>query len=173
MSKEKLVAIVRAILLTFALVSIGVFIGRITATPPADEGASVGDSVAVDERASDAENQPSAAESKLIVYSMHPTARCMECLQIEALTKKLVDDTFAQELADGSVEFRSVDYFKNPGLARKYNVATSTVVVAYHLNGKETYSERLDDVWTKVRDEGEFASYIFEAILRAMERGRQ
>jgi len=142
------------ILLAFVLVTIGFALGRQTAPePPSPAGERAG-----------AATQPATDGDKVVVYSVHMTFRCWECNQIEYLTKELLDKEFAQEQASGRIEYRSVDYMKDTDFARRYNIASSTVVVVRVENGEEAGFERLDEVWTKSRSREEFLAYVRGAI---------
>ncbi len=142
------------ILLAFVFVTIGFALGRQTAPPslsPAGEQTK-------------ATTEASADGDKVIVYSAHMTFRCWECNQIEFLTKELLEKEFADQLEAGVIEYRSVDYMKDADFARRYNIASSTVVLARFEDGQEAGFERLDEVWTKSRSREEFLAYVRSAI---------
>ena len=44
------------------------------------------------------------------VYYMHTTFRCSTCNKIERMTKDLLKTQYAEAMADGLIEFKSVDY---------------------------------------------------------------
>ena len=81
--------VLRSLLLGFVLVSVGFCLGReITlrsrrATPQRPGAPAEG------------------APDKLIIYYMHPTFRCATCNRIEKMTREVLDQDFAAELADG------------------------------------------------------------------------
>jgi hypothetical protein len=139
------------ILLAFVFVTIGFSLGRGTA--PA------GSPVAVSHGAGD----------KVVVYAAHASSRCLNCNLIEWLTKELIDEEFADQLADGRLEFHSVDYLKDSAFASRYNISASTIVVASMNDGEPVKFERLDEVWTKLRDHDAFRSYIREVIRKQIE----
>ena len=142
------------LLLAFVFVTIGFALGRQTA--PSAHSSS--DESAVESM------QPGANGDKVVVYSVHMTFRCWECNQIEFLTKELLDAEFAEAMATGRIEYRSVDYLKDAEFARRYNIASRTLVVVRIEDGREAEFQRLDDVWTKARDRDEFIAYVREAI---------
>lgn len=148
------------ILLAFVFVTIGFALGRQTA--PSAYSSS-------DEQA--AGSMPQGENGgKVVVYSVHMTFRCWECNQIEWLTKELLDAEFAEPMAAGKIEFRSVDYLQDTGFARRYDIASSTLVVVRFEDGQEAEFRRLDEVWTKVRDRDEFTAYVREAIRSQLEQ---
>ncbi len=154
--------IIRSLLLGFVLISVGFFLGKEAALRKAGQS---GEETA-------AANPQVASGDKVLVYSMHMTFRCWECNQIEWLTKELLEKEFAEEIAAGRIEHKAVDYMKNESLAKRYNIASSTVVVVQIRNGKETRFERLDEVWTKSRNKKAFFAYVGGAIRSCLNGGK-
>ncbi len=106
------------------------------------------------------------AGSKTVVYYFHGNQRCKTCKQIEALTKKIVEESFAAQLKDGSMDVRvvNVDQAENEHFVDDYELAVRSVVVSKVDGGKETNWRRLDKVWQLVHDEAAFAAYLREEI---------
>ncbi len=109
-----------------------------------------------------------AAESqnKTVVYYFHGNQRCTTCKKIEALTKKTLEEGFAAQLKDGSMEVRvvNVDQAENEHFVTDYELAVRSVVLSRLEGGKETNWRRLDKVWQLVHDEAAFAAYLREEI---------
>lgn len=145
---------IRRLLLAFVLVTIGFSLGRQTAP---QSGSTV-------DAAGPGAEAISPGGERVVVYAAHMTFRCLECNQIELLTKELLDAEFADELASGRVEFRSVDFLRDTEFARRYDIASSTVVVARFDGTKPAGFARLDEVWTKLRSREEFMAYVRTAI---------
>lgn len=160
MKSETLRVWTARLLLGFVLITIGFAVGRRTAPlPPSDFDA-------------DAE-QPDRLERthQVAVYAAHMTFRCPECNQIEWFARDLIDNEFAAELVEGRLVFRSVDYMRDPAFARRYNITSSTLVVARLEDGEEQAYQRLDDVWTNVRNREDYFDYVRAAIRRALDGG--
>ncbi len=136
------------LLLAFVLVTLGFAWGRKTA--PRAESTGTAES----------------SGAKLIVYSAHMTFRCVECNQIELTTREVLEADFAEELASGIIEFHSVDYMQDAEFARKYDISSSTVILARRDGG----FERLDEVWTKTRQPEELVSYLRNAIRSQLDK---
>jgi hypothetical protein len=154
-------------LLAFVLITIGFSLGRQTA--PSSPRAPESQAETVDPQAPD-----TASEEKIVVYSVHMTFRCWECNQIEALTEELLENEFSEEIEAGTIEYRTVDYMKDAEFARRYDIASSTLVVARFDGNEHVDFERLDEVWTKSRKPEEFKAYVrsaIEAQLDQMETG--
>jgi len=145
------------LLMGFVLVTLGFAAGRRTAPMPAL--ASHGTDARVAE-----------AGSRVIVYAAHMTFRCPECNQIEWYARELVESEFAGELADGRLEFRTVDYMRDPAFARTYNISSSTLVLVRVEDGEEKGFQRLDEVWTMIHDRDAFFAHVRTAIRDSLDK---
>jgi hypothetical protein len=140
--------IIGQLLIAFVLVTIGFALGKESArTPPAGQGAAT-------------PVPPAASGEQIIVYYMHQTFRCVTCNKIEAMTEDLVKTEFAGAMQSGRLQFRRADFQEDEALARRYNVASSSVVVVKERDGKDVAFKRLDDVWTQVDKPAEFRAYV-------------
>jgi len=146
--------VISNLLLAFVLISIGFAIGKETALNGARK-AKAGEA---------ATTTQTSGSNKVIVYYMHQTFRCVTCNQIEAMTGELIRTGFAKELADGRLEWKRENFQENEDMARRYNVASSSVVVVRMRDGKEVAHQTLDKVWTLVGKPEEFAAYVGGAI---------
>lgn len=151
MNVEKIKNMASRLLLAFVFVTIGFSMGRMTA--PVPEVSAVMDSVEISEG------------RKVVVYAAHTTFRCAECNRIEWFTADIVNTEFADELESGRLEFRTVDYMRDPGFASRYNILSSTVLIVVFENGEESGFNRLDEVWAKVKNRDAFKVYVREAIM--------
>ncbi len=143
------------LLLGFVLVTIGFAMGRRTAPVPV---------------APESERLLSAmaGESQVVVYAAHMTFRCPECTQIEWLARELVEHEFAEELADGRLDFRTIDYMRDTAFASTYNISSSTIVVVRLEDGEEQAYQRLDEVWTKLGNRDDYFAYVRAAIRASL-----
>jgi len=147
--------VISNLLLAFVFISIGFAIGKETALNGARKTSKAGEAAAA--------TQP-AGSDKVIVYYMHQTFRCVTCNQIEAMTAELIHSDFAKELADGRLEWKRENFQENEDLARRYNVASSSVVVVRIRDGKEVAHQTLDKVWELAGKPDQFTSYVGGAI---------
>lgn len=101
-------------------------------------------------------NEPILADS-LVVYYFHGTKRCMTCNAIETLAKEAITTKFADELANSTVVFRSinVELPENEHYIKDFQLATRSVVM--QKNGKY---QQFNDVWTLVHSPEEFITYL-------------
>ncbi len=70
-----------------------------------------------------------STELKLIVYYFHGTHRCATCRAIEENTKKVLETKFGNELANGIIHLKIINYDdeKNRDLTEKFEVAWSSL----------------------------------------------
>ena len=148
------------LLLAFVLISIGFAVGKETALNGARKA----------KAAEAATTTQTSSSDKVIVYYMHQTFRCVTCNQIEAMTAELIRSDFARELADGRIEWKKANFQEDEDLAKRYNVASSTVVVVRLRDGKEIGHQSLDKVWTLSSNRDEFIKYVGGAIREAMSK---
>lgn len=135
-------------LLAFALISLGFILGKHAGdkAPAADV------------------DQPVSTDSYVAVYYLHATFRCVTCNTIEAMTRNLLDRAYSAELASGAIRWKEDDFQKNKALAKQFGIVASCVVVARVEQGETVAFNRLDDVWTLMKDANRFDAYISEAI---------
>ena len=148
------------VLLAFVLFTLGFGVGREVgrrqgaATAPA--GAVAGSQVAT--------SAAVAAADTVTIYYLHATFRCVTCNTIERLAKEVVETEFAADLVAGRIAWYEGDFQVEEDLAKRFDVASSCVVVARQSAGKVIEFQRLDEVWTLVDKPAEFKEYIATAI---------
>ncbi len=99
---------------------------------------------------------------KVIVYYFHGNYRCSSCMTIERYTRESVEATFAKELKNGQIEFRSinVDLPANNHYVQDYKLFTKSVIVSDVVQGKERRWKNLQKVWELLRNEADFKAYV-------------
>jgi len=149
---EKTKVWLRAVLLAFVLISIGYALGkemtlrRLQAAGPQEEP------------------RPAGAQDGVVLYYMHPTLRCVTCNEMEKTILSLVHTEFAEPLAEDRLQWHEVNFEENEALARRYNVATSSLVVVRFREGRETGHQTLDEIWTLKDQPDELRAFVREAI---------
>ena len=93
-------------------------------------------------------------------------ARCATCLKIEELTHRAVNESFANELAEGNVVFRTlnIDRPENERFTKQYDLVFKTVVVSEQRQGNETRWVALDEVWDLTDQPDAFIDLIRGAV---------
>lgn len=154
-------------LLGFVLVSIGFALGKeVTLHSLRASGADQVDPAApaTATSVSPATTAPAPAQEQVLVYYLHATIRCSSCNWIERTAREVLQENFAEEMQRGRVVWRTASFQREEELARKYDVASSTIVLVKLQGGKEARFERLDKVWQLVGDAQGFSSYVSEAV---------
>ncbi|HUS92844.1 MAG TPA: nitrophenyl compound nitroreductase subunit ArsF family protein, partial [Phycisphaerae bacterium] len=148
---DKLKKAVTGVLLCFVLISIGYAIGKeVTLHRLAGWGG----------RSLPPPATVPASGNKVMVYYMHPTIRCVTCNAIEKAAREAVQQDFAVQLETGGVQWKVVNFSEDEALAKRYNVASSTVVVVHLRGGKEVRHEKLDKVWELAEKPAELRAYV-------------
>jgi len=144
--------VLAGLLAAFALVSIGFALGkevtlrRLQAAGPQEAPAAAG------------------AENRVVLYYMHPTFRCVTCSEVEKSILEVVRGEFAGPLAQGRLAWEDVNLEENEALARRYNVATSSLVVVRFREGRETDHRTLEEIWTLKDEPDDLKALVREAI---------
>ncbi len=140
-------------LLAFVLVTVGVAIGRNMSANMAKPSPAPA---------------PTGGSDKAVVYYLYGTIRCVTCNQVEAVTAKMLQTDFADDLKAGRLEWKQANFQEEEDLAKRYNVAASCVVVSKIRDGKEVSFNRLGDVLIKADKKDELTKYISDAIRAAL-----
>ena len=114
----------------------------------------------------------SAPGDQVIVYYMYPAIRCVTCNAIEKAAHKVVHDDFAEDLQAGRLKWQVVNIAEDEVLAKRYNVASSTVVVVQRRDGREVGFARLDEVWPLAEKPDELSACVREAVRSALVGGK-
>ncbi len=149
--------IIGKLLLAFVLVSIGFAVGKeTTRNQMLAQAEAAGPTV-------------SPGESKVIVYYMHASFRCVTCNLVESMSAELVRAEFADAAKAGKIEWKAANYQENEQLASRYNVGGNMIIVAKFHDGKEVENRRLDRVMELANKRDAFMDYVRDAIHELLE----
>jgi len=106
--------------------------------------------------------EPAKPQSKVVAYYFHRTQRCRTCLAMEAYAKDALIDEFSDALASGALEWRvhNVEDSGNGHFVQDYGLTASALVMVRLEDDDTKEWKNLDQVWSLVRDEGEFKAYV-------------
>jgi hypothetical protein len=147
-----------------------------------DRSAAATDSVLTSEIAGDTSDSLRSTErgrppvDRVIVYYFHRTARCDNCLRFEAYASEALRDTFADQLAEGRLEWHAInlDQPENEHFVATYELVESSIIVSRFLDGEEAEWRSLDEIWELVGDKPAFMDYVSwevgEDLRRLLER---
>ena len=163
---EKLQKVAKNFLLGFVLVTIGFALGKRSATRTLEARLPQTLEARLPQTLGPASVTESAEQgTKVIVTYLHATFRCVTCNTIEEMAKEAVEKRFAEALSSGDVDWQTANYQERGELAERYEVVAACVVVSKMVDGQETDYQRLDDVWTLMKDPPAFEKYVSNAIL--------
>jgi hypothetical protein len=104
--------------------------------------------------------------SKVIAYYFHGTSRCTTCRTIEKYSKEAIEHYFANELKNGTLEFKplNVEDAENRHYIQDYQLFSRALVISLVKQDKEVTWENLTDVWKLVRDKDKFFQYVKDEV---------
>ena len=120
-----------------------------------------------DRRADDA---TASRPDRLVLYCFHGKIRCRTCDRIEAFAREAAEQGFAGQLAEGSIEWRAVDYQRpgNEHFIDEYQLVASSVVLVRIRGGVPRQWKNLVDIWQYVEDRNAAVRYVQDEVRSAM-----
>jgi hypothetical protein len=106
------------------------------------------------------------AGDKIVAYYFHVTVRCTTCRAIEAYTKEVIHQRFANEIAGGRIEWRlvNVQLPENRHFIQDYQLFTKSLVLALMKDGRQQEYKVLNDTWELVGDKAAMQRYVEKEI---------
>lgn len=110
--------------------------------------------------------------SKVIAYYFHGTFRCSTCQTIEKYSKEAIEHYFANELKNGTLEFKSlnVEEAENRHYIQDYQLFSRSLVISLVKQDKEVTWKNLTDVWKLVRDKDKFFQYVKDEVEKFLKK---
>jgi hypothetical protein len=98
------------------------------------------------DNAAAAEQQGTKEGAKIVVTYFRGNIRCPTCMELEAYSGEAVKEGFPQEIAKGTVEFKTVniDEGENRHFVKDYQLVSRAVVISKMENGKEIKWKNFD-----------------------------
>jgi hypothetical protein len=111
-----------------------------------------------------AEHQPAA--HKVIAYYFHTNTRCSTCIKIEAYSKEAIDKGFPEEIKNGTLEMRIVNYERpqNRHFMQDYKLVSKSLILVNTVNGKQTEWTNLKLVWQLTGNKEAFLNYVRKEV---------
>jgi hypothetical protein len=99
---------------------------------------------------------------RVIAYYLHTTYRCVTCRKIEAYSREAIEAAFPQELKDGRLVWRVVNFEDkgNEHFVKDFQLYTKSLVLVDEVKGKQVRWKNLTKVWELLRDKGAFFGYV-------------
>lgn len=131
-----------------------------TAQAPAGQMAAALQTVRTDTEKN--EVQPAFKGSKIVLYYLHGTGRCMRCMLMEQYSKEAVDKYFPEQLNSGVLEFKVLNFDEpqNRHYFTDYKLVTKSLVISLLKDGKEQKYENLNGIWDNSGNREAFHQYV-------------
>ena len=99
---------------------------------------------------------------RIVAYYFHRKARCPTCVSIESNAKQAVESGFREQLKDGRLEWRSVNYEEsdNEHYATDYKIAAPCLVLVRMKGGKAVEWRVLSEVWQLAGDKSALVQLV-------------
>jgi len=109
---------------------------------------------------------PQAAQHKVIAYYFHTNTRCSTCIKIEQYSHEAIEQGFPNELKNGSLEMRVVNYEQpeNRHFMQEYKLVSKSLVLVNMVNGKQTKWTNLKLVWQLTGHKDAFLNYVRKEV---------
>ncbi len=114
-----------------------------------------------------------AGAHKVIAYYFHTDYRCSTCMKIEAYSKEAIEKGFPEELKNGTLEMRIVNYEKpeNQHFMQDYKLVSKSLVLVNTVNGKQTEWTNLKMVWQLTGRKDAFLNYVRKEVRSYLAKG--
>jgi len=99
---------------------------------------------------------------KVVAYYFHTNTRCDTCIKIEAYSKEAIQGGFKNELQQGTLELRIVNYEEpqNRHYIKDYKLVSKSLILVNMVDGKQTEWTNLKLVWELVKNKQAFLNYV-------------
>jgi len=117
--------------------------------------------------------QASGAD-RIEVLDFHNEHRCHTCIEIERVTRKILDDNYAKEMKKGLITFRllNAEDKANRALVEKYNAYGTTLIISSVKNGKEEFVDVTNFAFLNFNKEEKYTEGIMKELKTALSRIR-
>jgi len=145
--------ILRVVLLSFVAISVVVMATRVIRESAAAKAQAITESLPA---------------NGVVVYYFHSNTRCPTCQKIEEIAHEAVEKRFAKELANGTVQWHTVNYeaSENAQIAEEFEIMFPSVVIVRRENGSQTEWKNLSRVWQLVGDRPSFSEYVMQEVYQ-------
>lgn len=104
-------------------------------------------------------------QTRVVAMYFHQRIRCRSCREIEALSRKAIQDDFKAELSSGRLTFTTFSLAdrENDRFIREFGLGGSMLVLAEFRGDELVRWNRMDRVWELLGDEAGFRQYVAES----------
>lgn len=101
----------------------------------------------------------SGASENIQLLFFHRSSRCTTCVNAEQFARDTLNTYYPVEMKSGVLSIRSIDYQKEPDVAKKYNVNMNDLKLVITKNGQETVKD-VPEIWAYVNDRNAYMNYL-------------
>jgi hypothetical protein len=161
-------SILRTLLLVFVAVSGLFLVIKDLRERAQSQSAPEGPILAAPSPTSDSAKKSQLAPSspKVIAYYFHTTFRCPSCKKIEAYSREAIENGFAKELKDGTLEWRviNVEESGNRHFVDDYRLFTKSLILVRLNESKQKEWKNLMKVWELLGNKEAFVRYVQDEL---------
>jgi len=101
-------------------------------------------------------------DTVVIAYYFHRTIRCAGCLEIETNAQRVVESSFATQIADKKLIWVPFNLDEPGGeeFKKEFDVSASTLVLSKTKDGNHTEYRKLEKAWDFIGDPAKFDTYV-------------
>jgi len=116
---------------------------------------------------------PQPGAHKVIAYYFHTNTRCSTCIKIEQYSKEAIEKGFPEELKNGVLEMRIVNYEnpENRHFMQDYKLVSKSLVLVNMVNGKQAEWTNLKVVWQLMERKDAFLNYVRREVRNYLAKG--
>jgi hypothetical protein len=116
---------------------------------------------------------PQPGAHKVIAYYFHTNTRCSTCIKIEQYSKEAIEKGFPEELKNGALEMRIVNYEnpENRHYIQDYKLVSKSLILVNMVNGKQTEWTNLKVVWQLTERKDAFLNYVRREVRGYLAKG--
>jgi len=116
---------------------------------------------------------PRPGTHKVIAYYFHTNTRCSTCIKIEQYSKEAIEKGFPEELKNGALEMRIVNYEnpENRHFMQDYKLVSKSLILVNMVNGKQTEWTNLKVVWQLTGRKDAFLNYVRREVRDYLAKG--
>ena len=105
-------------------------------------------------------------DTVVIAYYFHRTVRCAGCLEIESNAQRVIESSFAPQIADKKLIWTPFNLDEPGGeeFGKEFDVSVSTLVLAKTKINNHTEYKKLEKVWQLVHDSNAFDAYVKDEV---------
>jgi len=103
-----------------------------------------------------------AGDRQIVAYYFHGKLRCKTCVGMEAMTADVLKTDFAAQLADRSIDWKTVNYDEKPNehFIQDFKLVGPSVVLVEVVGGRTVRYRNLEKIWQLAHEEDEFKHYV-------------